>query len=137
MPYMGEGNTYRFCPQIVASFLWAGDHLHPSDANTSSCSADYLFFFQIFISRLLCCPAHSSSSSFAWHKHVIFFFVNVLNYGLVLVPKHYFGLKELWFVLSNWLFCTAYLLPAVCSLDHNRKVIWATPLVFKANKLMA
>lgn len=73
MPYMGEGNIYLFCPQTVASFLWAGDHLHPSDANTSSRSADYLFFFQIFISRLLCCPAHSSSSSFAWHKHVIFF----------------------------------------------------------------
>lgn len=63
----------------------------------------------------------------------VFFFINVLNYCLVLVPNYYLGLKELWFVLSNWPFCTTYLFPRVCPFDHNRKVIWATPLVSKAN----
>lgn len=45
------------------------------------------FFFQIPINKLLCCPALSSLSSFAWQKHVTFV-VNVLDYCLVLVLKH-------------------------------------------------
>jgi len=86
-PYVGEGNTPLFHPGIVASLLWA-EGLHPCDRSISSHSADvfFFFFFQMRISKLLCCPALSALPSFAWQKYVMFV-VNVLDYYLVLVLK--------------------------------------------------
>lgn len=75
------------------------------------------FLFQIPISKLLCCPALSSLSSFAWQKHVMFV-VNVLDY-LVLVLKHYLVPRV---TGSSALHITCQL--SVCLIIKTEKAIW-------------
>lgn len=68
---VGRGSSSSFWWKRQPSFCW-------------------LSFFFSFKSQLVswCCPALSLFSSFAWQKHVTFV-VNVPDYYLVLVLKHY------------------------------------------------
>lgn len=134
-PYVGQGDTPLFHPQFVASLLWAEGHLRPSDGNVHSHSADYLFFSFKSLLVSLCCPALSSLSSFAWQKHVIFI-VNVLDYYLVLVLKHYLVLRyyDLFWATESSALCISCQL-SVRLIVKTEKAMWVDHSCFQGKSI--
>lgn len=92
------------------------------------------FCFQIPISKLLCCPALSSLSSFAWQKHVMFV-VNVLDYYLVLVLNYLVPRYYDWFcVTDSSVLCVSCQL-SVHLIIKPEKAIWVDHSYFQGKSI--
>lgn len=138
-PYVGEGNTPLFPPQILY-WLW-----HPSCGQrvifilVMETSALILlmifFFFQIPISKFLCCPVLSSLSSFAWQKRMTFV-VGVLGYYLVLVLKHYLVPRyhDSFWVTDSFAWHVSCQL-SVCLIIKTQKAIWVDHSCFQGKSI--